>query len=149
MSFSCLAETLKLNRILMISLQTPLSFLALEVPVTCTYLPGNHQFSQGHWSSIFRGNPLESGQSLLLVPRQHIIPGTFRQPLREQSTHREMSQPAKKSGIFLEGISGTPDAHITKDNRAELEEFHPSIRLGLSSRTVGNFYRFFYIIPSL
>lgn len=114
-------------------LTNPLSFIVVEVSVTCTYLPGNHQFSQGHWSSIFRGNPLQSGQSFLLVPRQHVIPGAFWQPLRVTHTHTEKSvTTSNKLWDFPLGeISAIPaDSHITqritelslKNSKKEFEE---------------------------
>lgn len=52
-----------------------------------TDLPGNDELPQWHGGPVLRRDPLQGGDGLFLVPRQHVIPGALRQPLRAQESH--------------------------------------------------------------
>lgn len=45
------------------------------------HLSSSYELPQGHGRSVLRGDPLQRGQSLLLVPRQDVVAGALREPL--------------------------------------------------------------------
>lgn len=72
-------------------------------------LSGNDEFPQRHGGSVFCRYPLEGGDGLFLVPRQHVIPCTLWQPLSGQEAQMGQVRAEQNAGF-------QPHIHLCVEN---------------------------------